>query len=147
MSIQILMQYNHLQLPSNIHKSSPPLHPQLHVQPNPNPDNKVVQQVETPILPTYCISHVECNEIQLCFERVDNTREVVTVGDTASTTLTFDNTSDVTVIIDVTLTMRPITTISNETSLHPPYHERLIEVNNTPRPESDFSKKLKNLHV
>lgn len=39
---------------------------------HPNPNNKVVQQDETPISPTYCISLMEFNEIQLWLIRILN---------------------------------------------------------------------------
>lgn len=52
--------------------SGPPLHPQLPVQSNPCPHIKVVQQFEMKILPKYCISPAECNEIQLLSTRTIN---------------------------------------------------------------------------
>lgn len=44
----------------------PPMRPQLPVQPNPNPNNKVAQGIEAPTtFQTYLITPVELNEIQL----------------------------------------------------------------------------------
>ena len=47
-----------------------PLHPQLPIQTNPNPNNKSVQQVETLNFSTYYIAPVECNEIYLLSGRI-----------------------------------------------------------------------------
>lgn len=46
----------------------PPMRPQILVQPNPNPNNKVAQGIEAPTtFETYLITPMELNEIQLCF--------------------------------------------------------------------------------
>jgi len=59
------MPQEQLQLPGNTPTSNPPLHPQLPVQSNPNPNNRGAQQVETLNLPAYSIATMECNELNL----------------------------------------------------------------------------------
>jgi hypothetical protein len=61
-----------LPLPPNVLPSNPPLRPQLPIQTNPNLNNKAIQQIETPIFPTYCISPMECNIVQLISGRITN---------------------------------------------------------------------------
>ena len=41
------------------------IRPQLHNQPNPNPNNKIVHQFETVNMPAYSLSPVPCNKICL----------------------------------------------------------------------------------
>ena len=40
-----------------------PLHPQFPTQPNPNPNNKVVQQFEISNMPAFSITPIQCNEL------------------------------------------------------------------------------------
>ena len=47
-----------------------PLYPQLPAQPNPNPNNKEVQQFETSSMPYYSISPLSCNDLHLQSGRV-----------------------------------------------------------------------------
>jgi len=65
------MQQQQLQLPSNIPLSTPP-RSQIPIQPNLNPNNKGVQQTTTLNLPSYRISTIECNEINLQSGRAVN---------------------------------------------------------------------------
>ena len=59
------MPQQQLQLPSNVPPGNPAIIPQLPIQPNPNPNNKGVQQIDTLNLPYYNISTVGLNEINL----------------------------------------------------------------------------------
>ena len=59
------MPQQQLQLPSNVPPGNPALQPQLPIQPNPNPNNKGVQQTDTLNLPSYSISTAGLNEINL----------------------------------------------------------------------------------
>ena len=49
--------------------------PQLPVQPNSHLNNKVIQQIEMPILPSYCISFVECNDVHMKSGIIINSRD------------------------------------------------------------------------
>lgn len=68
------MPQQQLQLPSNASTSNPPLHLQLHVQSNPNTNNRGTERFETFNLPTYSISTVECNKLNLHLGQVVNTQ-------------------------------------------------------------------------
>ena len=54
-----------LQLPSNVAPGNQPTHPQLPIQPNPNPNNKGAHQADVLNLPSYSISTAELYERNL----------------------------------------------------------------------------------
>lgn len=66
------MPQQQLQFPSNIPPGNPAIRPQLPLQPNPNPNNKGVQQTDMLNLPSYNIYTAGLNEINLRSSRVVN---------------------------------------------------------------------------
>ena len=66
------MPQQQLHFPSNVPLGNLAIRPQLPIQPNPNPNNKWVQQIDTLNLPSYNISTIGLNEINLRSGRVVN---------------------------------------------------------------------------
>lgn len=66
------MPQQQLQLPSNVPPGNLAIRPQLPLQPNPNLNNKGVQQIDTLNLPSYNISTTGLNEINLWSSLVVN---------------------------------------------------------------------------
>ena len=66
------MPQQQLQFSSNIPHGNPTLRPHLPIQPNPNLNNKGVQQTYTLNLPSYSISTTGLNEINLGSGQVVN---------------------------------------------------------------------------
>jgi hypothetical protein len=56
--------------PMNTSMNVPVIRPQLPVQANLNPNNKMVQQVETSTFPSYSIGPLVCNDVHLRSGRV-----------------------------------------------------------------------------
>ena len=54
-----------LPLPSGAPPNNQTMRPQLHVQPNPNPNNKVVQVIDIQNHPTVYVFPAQCNDIHL----------------------------------------------------------------------------------
>ena len=54
-----------MKLPNNATPMGAPLHPQFPAQPNPNPNNKALQQFEISSMPAYSISPLPCNNLHL----------------------------------------------------------------------------------
>ena len=54
-----------MKLPNNVTQMGVPLRRQLPSQPNPNPNNKAVQQFKTSSMLDYSISPLSCNDLHL----------------------------------------------------------------------------------
>jgi hypothetical protein len=59
-----------LQLPHNAPPNNPPLRPQMPVQPNPNPNNKAIQNIYIHNVPALSITPMPCDEIKLRSGRI-----------------------------------------------------------------------------
>ena len=59
-----------MKLPAKTAPINVPLRPQFPSQPNPNPNKKAMQQVETLNIPSYSITDIPCNKLHLQFGRV-----------------------------------------------------------------------------
>jgi hypothetical protein len=58
-------QQQQLQFPSTTSPNNPPLRPQMHVQPNPNPNNNVIQNIDVHNVLALSITPMPCEEINI----------------------------------------------------------------------------------
>lgn len=153
---------------------APPIRPQLHVQPNPNMNNKVSQSIDATVsFQTYLITHIGFNEVQLrsgkviipdhtpliTEEEYESPRKDIVNSEIFVTLVKFDKTPIVTPV--AASSGKPIVSTSSNpsrASAHviansdvrahdTPYPQRLIEIGPASEIEYDFLKESHNLYV
>ena len=139
------------------------IRPKLLVQPNPNPNNKVAQNVEAPTtFQNYYITPIRCNEIHLQLGKVINPKhsniitaeeceslreDTTDLEDVFTTVIAISGRNFVLVKTNSIKYDTPTTTESTMITIDPPYNQRLAETGMNSQLQYDFLRELKYLNI
>jgi hypothetical protein len=129
-------QQQQLQLPPNAPQNNPPLWPQMPVQPNPNPNNKAIQNIDIHNVPALSITPMPCDEIKLRSGRI-----VEPIIEDAPSSES-DKESGEKPSADTEDIDKPIIELAE-----PPFPERLEIIKTVELPSFNLLGELQNLHV
>jgi len=141
------MPQQQIQLPSNIPPGNPPVHPQLPIQPNLNPNSKGAQQADTLNLPSYNMYTVELYEINLRSGQVVDAQPSPIIIEQVSSEIKEPETIEEKSNQASKNQTSPQLLITQEHQVDLPYPERLALSKQIPQVEFDLFGELQNLYV